>query len=120
MFINLSNHNSALWSDAQKKAASEYGEIKDIAFPDIPARFTEKETTELADKYCETIIALKPDYVMCQGEFTFVYHIVSRLKKYGIKTAAACSERNVSEFIDKDGLSFKKSIFIFVKFREYT
>jgi len=119
MFINLSNHSSDLWSEIQKEAISKYGEIKDIPFPNIPATYTEQEIITLANQYSKKIIDLKADCVMCQGEFTFVYHIVNNLKKSGIKVLAACSERNVLNLENEDGSSCKKVIFKFVKFREY-
>ncbi len=119
MFINLSNHPMNLWSEEQKSAALKYGEIIDMKFPDIPADYTEQEIDRLSDKYLDDIMKLNPNRVMCQGEFSFVYCLVSKLKKAGIKVVAACSKRDVEDVKNEDGVSKKQVIFRFVRFREY-
>ena len=40
MFINLTNHPSATWSEEQLKAARQYGEIVDLHFPIIEPTFS--------------------------------------------------------------------------------
>jgi hypothetical protein len=51
MFINLSNHPSDAWTQEQKDAASQYGEIQDLPFPNIPPEMGEKEVADLAGEY---------------------------------------------------------------------
>lgn len=119
MFVNCSNHNSINWSDEQLEAAHEYGEILDYRFPSVPADASSEEIAKIAGKVAEEVIGLKPDCVMCQGEFTLTYNIVSRLKKAGIKVVAGCSERNVAEKKNEDGTTEKTAIYKFVQFREY-
>jgi len=119
MFINLSNHPNNLWSKQQMNAASKYGKIIDMIFPNISADYTEQEIDLLSNKYFDDIIRLNPSCVMCQGEFSFVYSLVSKLKKAGIKVVAACSERNVEYIKNEEEVSSKKVIFKFIKFREY-
>ena len=51
---------------------------------------------------------------MCQGEFTFVYSLVRRLKEKKVVCLAACSERMVADTADGKIVRFE-----FVKFREY-
>lgn len=119
MFVNISNHPSAMWSVEQEKAAFEYGWIMDIPFPNVDPYATEKEISALADKCIERIMTGLPDCVMCSGEFTLSYAIISRLLSMGIKVVAACSERVVEEKVDKDGNTRKETVFKFVKFREF-
>ncbi len=122
MFINFSNHPSDRWDINQVNAAIKYGEIIDIAFPEVPATADENAIIKLAEEYTTKIINVLPGSgaVMVQGEFTLSYVVINRLKEKNIKVLAACSERNVIETIDDDGNSIKKSIFSFARFREYT
>lgn len=118
MFLNFTNHSSNNWSLDQVSAAKKYGEILDMSFPSIDPYMTSDDVEVLADKYAKDISELKPECVMCQGEFCFTYAIVKRLKDMHIKVVAACSERVVKEQItDKE--TKKISIFKFIQFREY-
>ena len=119
MFINCSNHKSSDWSQKQLEAAKEYGDVVDIAFPAVDPASTAEGLSEVADRLYEEIIKHAPDCVMCQGEFTLTYAVVSRLKRAGIKTVAACSERRVEETQLEDGTTRKIAVFAFVGFREY-
>ncbi len=118
MFINFSNHPSTGWTESQKQAAEQWGEVIDIPFPSVPGEANETFIEELAEKAVRDILIYQPDVVMCQGEFTLAYAVIWRLKAQGIKTVAACSERRVEE-IFKDGKYEKKATFEFIKFREY-
>jgi hypothetical protein len=119
IFINFSNHPSKLWSKEQYTAASEYGDIIDIQFPLIPTGATPGEIAKLARQYIKTVIKHNPKIVMCQGEFTFVFSVVTGLLSSGIPVVAACTERRVKEDI-KDGKIQKTSVFEFKQFREYS
>lgn len=114
MFVNFSNHSSKDWCQEQIFEAKKYGEIVDISFPAVPAKADNKFVRELAEKYVGEIAELAPDCVMCQGEFTLAYDVITGLLRLGIKTVAACSERKV---LEQDGK--KISIFSFERFREY-
>ena len=121
MFVNCSNHKSIDWSESQKKAAHELGgEIIDMLFPNVVSTDTEDEVAKLADGMVNKILEVKPECVMCQGEFILTYNIVNRLLAGGIKTVAACSERVVTERTDENGLTSKTVVFQFVRFREYS
>lgn len=76
MFVNCSNHQSALWNDLQRKEAEKYGEIIDVKFPAVPAEAIEEEIQDLAQNKVKQILSMKPQAVMCQGEFTLTYSIV--------------------------------------------
>lgn len=118
MFINFSNHPSSRWSEDQIRAAEAYGTIVDIPFPAVPAAADEYEIQQLSEKYLLKIRMLKPSCVLCQGEFTLSYCIITALLRDGIKTVAACSER-ISRESTVDGVTEKTAVFRFVQFREY-
>ena len=119
MFVNLTNHPHEKWSVEQISAASEYGEIKDISFPNVPPAATEAQVDGIAKDLFEQIIDLDPDVVMCQGEMTLTFRLVVMLKARGIKTVAACSERCVQEVNNEDGSTQQITRFVFRGFREY-
>ncbi len=119
MFVNCSNHRSTLWCEKQLVAANEFGEVVDVSFPSVDPICDEEEIKMLARKLVDKIIKLKPDVVMCQGEFTLTYAVVNMLKEEGIVVVAACSQRSAVEKINEDGKSERISIFEFVKFRRY-
>lgn len=116
MFINLTNHPSSGWSEEQKRAAKEYGEIIDVSFPEIGPDFTSKEVNELADKVVENIKEMSAHPVVhVMGEMTLTYAIVSRLKAIGITCIASTTKRDTKMMPNGD----KISTFKFVQFREY-
>ncbi len=118
VFINCSNHPSEKWSDGQKEAALKYGEITDIPFPPVSPSASEKEVDETAKELCRRIRAFRPAAVMCQGEYTLTYAVISKLRRAGIRVVAACTERQVVEEVI-DGRTEKKSVFKFMGFREF-
>jgi len=120
MIINLSNHTSSKWSEKQIKTANKlFGDIIDMPFPAVGAEASTDEIQAMADEAALRITEMHPDAVMCQGEFTLTYAVVSRLKQNGIKVVSACSERSAKETLLPDGRSEKKAVFDFVQFREY-
>ena len=118
MFTNFSNHDSEKWSDEQYDAASYYGMVEDIAFPQVPANATTEEVKALADKYVDVIMVSSPDVVMCQGEFSLSYYVTEKLKALGVKVVVACSDRKVVETVNKNGETVKTAVFKFKQFRE--
>lgn len=119
MFINCSNHRFENWSIEQKNAAEKWGEIVDYPFPAVDAEADETQVLLLAEETMREIMKMKPDAVMCQGEFTLTYALVQLLKKQGIVVLAACSERRTVEEKLPGGEIEKVSRFIFTRFREY-
>ena len=119
MFLNLSNHASKNWSEDQRAAAMEYGEIRDFAFPAVDPCASEAEISSIAEKVVDEVAHLSPDCIMCSGEFTLTYALVNRLKSKVYKVVSACSERVVKEWTDADGNTKKEATFRFVRFREY-
>lgn len=119
MLLNFSNHASKNWNAEQVKAATQWGEIVDYPFPCVPAAADETEINRIAEDIVKNIKKMQPSVVLCQGEFTLSYLIITKLLQSGIKVVAACSERNVEETVLSNGNIEKKVIFQFVKFREY-
>ncbi|MDO5411586.1 MAG: hypothetical protein Q4F21_14270 [Lachnospiraceae bacterium] len=114
-FINFTNHPLSTWDEAQVQAAEVYGEIKELPFPSIEPEIGEAEIAALADMVVEKILAMNPAAVLCQGEFTLSYAVITRLKKHGIKVLAASSARMVD--VTDDGKKIVR--FHFERFREY-
>lgn len=119
MFINFSNHPSEQWSKEQKQAAACYGEIRDMAFPEVPSMAVTQEVAGMADRCVREILQMHPTCVMCQGEFSLAVAVIRRLQAAGIRCVCACSERKVFEERLDDGTMRKTSIFEFRQFREY-
>lgn len=118
MFINLSNHPLSTWSDQQLEAARTYGELEEIAFPNIGSHLTGIQVRTLAASFVANILAHYPAgnlTVHVMGELTFCHHAVSLLKAAGIRCVASTSERTVEEL----GEGKKVVQFGFVRFREY-
>ena len=116
MFINLTNHPSSGWSQEQREAALQFGEIVDMHFPIIEPFFTKTEVDELADITVEGIKKLNNNPVVhVMGEMTFTYAVVFRLKALGITCVASTTERMVKMMPDGK----KISDFKFIQFREY-
>jgi hypothetical protein len=114
-FVNLTNHPSAKWHEAQTKAALALAErIEDIAFPDVPPSADEKAIEALA-KECAAQVPLETSHALVQGEFTLTVELVRRLQARGITCLAAASKRDVEE----DGDGRRVSTFTFVRFRAY-
>ncbi len=119
MFINLSNHTSTRWSEAQKEAARQYGEIVDIPFPAVSPHISSEELDELVEEYFNKIQQYSDVVVMVQGEFIFTYRMIVLLKKHGIRVVAAQSDRRTIEFVDENKNTRRESEFEFIKFMEY-
>ncbi len=124
MLINLSNHPSSKWDSKQKQKAVEiYGQIIDLSFPAIDPHWDTNKVKALALDYYRRITLIfdqcanepQPNAVHIQGEFTFVYKIVTLLKTSHITCVASTSVRNVIE--KENGEKIVR--FNFVQFREY-
>ena len=119
MSVNLSNHPSLNWSEKQLQEAKTFGEIMDIPFPKIPAMATTAEVVRMAEYWADKIQRIRPECIMCQGEFTFTMAVIRRLQKAGIRCVTACTERIAVEEPIRDGIVEKTSVFEFRQFREY-
>lgn len=97
VFVNFTNHPSDKWSREQFAAATQYGRVVDLPFPQVDPAATEEDVKKLADEYVKKILALRPTAVLCQGEFTLCYNVITMLKEQGVPAFAACSRRIVEE-----------------------
>lgn len=114
-FVNFSNHPSSRWSKEQIAEALRYSRIVDVPFPEVDPKLDAGEVSRLAGEYAGTILEFGPAAVMCQGEMTLCFKVVEILKSKGVLVLAACSSKETTE----DVVDAKKSIFRFVRFREY-
>lgn len=120
LFVNFTNHPSDKWSFEQLSAAKSYGEIINIPFPMVDPQGDENYIKELAEQSVTQILSYKPSAVLCQGEMTLAFAIVSILAyKCRINVFAACSERVTKESVGPDGKTIKTAEFRFVRFRKY-
>lgn len=119
LFVNISNHPSQEWGEAQKSAARELGrQIADIPFPPVPPLATHGDILALAQSVADQLQALaagSPVVAHVMGELTLSYALVSLLKSRGVRCVASTSERIVE--ILPDGR--KAAAFRFAAFREY-
>jgi CRISPR-associated protein Csx16 len=114
-FVNLSNHPSAKWEEAQTEAALALAErIEDIAFPAVLPDADEMAIEALAED-CIAKIPRETSHALVQGEFTLTVELVRRLQARGIACLAATSKRDVEE----GGAGRRISTFTFVRFRAY-
>ena len=115
MLLNLSNHPSSAWSEAQMQAAvAQYGSVQDLPFPNIPPDAAAEEVRQLAEAYEAKVRQADPAAVHLMGEMTFTFALVQRLQAIGIPCIASTTERIAEE---RDGQ--KIVTFRFVQFRSY-
>lgn len=120
MLINLSNHPSAKWPEAQLKAAnSKYGDVIDLPFPNIDPEWDNAQVQALAGDYagkCSKMLSGgDTNAVHIMGELTFTHHFVLIAKTLGINCIASTTSREVRT----NDAGEKVSTFKFVKFRLY-
>jgi len=119
VFINFTNHPSSTWTSEQICAATKYGSIIDIQFPNVNPSVTELDIEKIGNNAVEKIESLKPTVVLCQGEFCLSYYVIKELQDRGILVLNACSERRVTKEVNADSQTIKTSCYQFVKFRKY-
>jgi len=119
LLINLSNHPSEKWSEAQKKG---WDNITDMTFPQIDPWATTGQVTLLvliAEKASERIFELNKDnkvFIHLAGEFSFCYVLRDFFKDE--RFVVACTERKTIEKIENDGSVTKTTVFAFAQWRE--
>jgi hypothetical protein len=119
MLINLSNHPSSKWDEAQQKAAASFGKILDISFPSIPPEWDTDQVEILARKYLEQIKAIDLEsterpVVHIAGELVFCYLLIQLLLKEQFLCVTSTTERIV-----KEEKNVKTTRFEFIKFRAF-
>ena len=119
MLINFTNHPCSAWSEEQLAEAERWGNVIDLPFPNVPADIDEKSIAKLADDNTAEIRGYDPDAVLVQGEMSLAFAIIDRLLKNGITVLCAASERTCETTVADDGSTVRKSVFRFVRFRQY-
>ena len=120
MFVNLSNHASDNWSQAQRDAAQGLGgPILDFEFPEVPPEDDFAGVERIAEQITATAMEWKPLAVMVQGEFTLTYRLVKIFELRKVPCYAATSRRVTETFQEAGGATVKKTRFEFVRFRRY-
>jgi len=116
MFVNISNHPSSKWPQAQFQAAIEKGgPIRDIPFPNVPPTASTEDVRAMANTLASKI---NPgDIVMVQGEFSLTFELSRQLVAKGSQVVVACSERRSIEQPNPDGSVTKTAVFDFCQFR---
>jgi hypothetical protein len=120
VLLNLSNHPSATWEEAQATAARhQYGQVTDWPFPAIDPYWNEVAVAALADQYAERARQLRPrpTAIHIMGEMNFVFRFVYNMLGHaeGLPCVASTTRRRVRE--SEPG---KKMVeFEFVQFRLY-
>jgi hypothetical protein len=141
MLLNLSNHPKTKWDERQLvAAASEFGAVEDIPFPQIDPGASLEDVARIAYEYadkCEQVLNARSDElnavsgppvggtesrttnesnaVHLMGEFTFTYQFLKEMERRGIPCVASTTERIVAD--NPDGS--KTTVFKFVQFRPY-
>lgn len=115
VFVNLTNHPSAEWEDAQRQAALALAPgLVDVAFPAVPPAADEEAITALA-KETGAAVPQGATHALVQGEWTLTVALLPLLQRRGIVCLAATTARDVN--VADDGA--KTSRFRFVRFRRY-
>jgi len=121
MLLNLSNHPTPTWPEAQRRAALErFGKLDDLPFPQISPHAGLEQIEALAEAYLAKVLYRQAGAgsrfaVHLMGEMTFTYTLANLLRSRGIPCFASTTERTVTE--EKDGR--KVSHFHFIRFRPY-
>ena len=85
----------------------------------VPAGADTADISALADECCREILALGADAVLVQGEMSLSFAVAGRLQIRGVTVLCACSERVCDTAVLSDGSTERRSVFRFVRFREY-
>ncbi len=120
MLINLSNHPSSGWGEQQMAAATAWGEVVDIPFPQIDPEADESVILTLAREFLgliqEKIAKRKGSHaVHLMGEHTFCFAMAQLLHHHGLDCMVSTTHRQVTFEENGD----KTTRFRFVKFRKY-
>lgn len=107
MFINISNHPSAKWPEAELTDAKRLvnnGEVVDFPMPPISPNMTDDQLRELARDVAGTAQKMGAEAAMVAGEYTATILIISELEARGIPCYFGMSERVAREVPREDGL----------------
>jgi hypothetical protein len=118
MFINLSNHPSSKWDKKQIEAASAFGDIYDLPFPNVDPSGDENYILSIAKNCIADIkaVASKSDSaVLVAGEQSLAFCLVQQLQAKGWICLCATSQRIITQKADNT----KEIKFVFERFRRF-
>lgn len=116
MLLNISNHPSAEWPEAQLQAAKEqFGAVSDLTHPAIDPQADTDEVLQTAESYYLKVRKIAPHAVHIMGEQTFCYVLVRKLQHAGIPCYASTTRRQAVRLSDTE----IRRTFEFVQFRAY-
>ncbi len=119
MLLNITNHPSRYWSNAQLKAAEEFGSVVDLPFPQIRMDMSNEQINKLVDAYLIQILCHEDPVVLCQGEFVFTYRLIVLLKEHHIPVVACQGNLEREELQDENQNTIKQTVYRFARFLEY-
>lgn len=129
MLINNTNREHTTWGEDQLEASKDFGEIVDMIMPGIPAEADEAEADRIAGLVVRRILRRlgrenagtgnEQDAVICQGDFTLVYRVVTRLKEAGVTVVAPSFQRVTKPTLRPDGTTVPGYSFRFERYRQY-
>jgi hypothetical protein len=122
-FLNLSNHPISTWSAEQVEAARAIGlgEPVELAggMPRVDPAADESAVESLAREVAARAAAQDAAGAFVASDLTFTFALVRELQARGVRCFAATTEREVEERVGPGGESEKRSVFRFVRWREY-
>lgn len=117
MLLNLSNHPSIHWPEAQKLAAEEaFGSVTDLPHPEIDPAADADQVLRLAEDYESKIRKIDPQAVHLMGEHSFCHALIPRLQNLGYPVYCSTTRRSVVHLSDTE----VRRTFDFVRFRLYS
>ena len=118
--------NHEVLSEEQIKYSKSKLDVSDIKYLDEDSKQIWRQIDPFLDKLdlsliedCILKISGKRDFVLIQGEFGATYKLVSFCFEHGRIPVYATTERKAVEKKNEDGSVEKRSLFQFVRFREY-
>ena len=120
MFLNITNHPSTDWPQAQRAAAMAIASpITDLPFPNVPPEADEIEVESLGREILEKTSRFNPSAALVEGDFTLTYFLVRELMKRGVVCYIATTPRITAVKLTGPHSSEKVSQFHFTRLRRY-
>ncbi len=123
LFLNLSNHALAQWSPQQMEAARALGlgEPAEPAqpLPHVPPDADGAQVEALAVTIAEDAARAGAAGAFVATDFSLTVALVRELQARGVRCFMTTTNREVSERVRPDGAFEKRSVFRFVRWREY-
>ncbi|MCM2332320.1 MAG: hypothetical protein NDI82_00010 [Anaeromyxobacteraceae bacterium] len=123
VFLNLSNHDLSRWSPEQRESARALGlgEPADLpgGMPAVPAEADGPAVAVLARALAERAAQLGAGGAFVASDFTLTTCLVRELQLHGVRCFNATTHREAVEKFHPDGAVEKRSVFRFVRWREY-